>query len=66
MGFNNPGVSWSELERRLSDRPGRGPAGRVVDPLADDPISRPASDSKVIAANNDSPSVNPGCAKHKV
>ena len=41
MGFNNPGVSWSELERRLSDRPGRGPAGRVVDPLADDPISRP-------------------------
>jgi len=25
MGFNNPGVSWSQLERRLSDRPGAAP-----------------------------------------
>jgi error-prone DNA polymerase len=27
MGFNNPDVPWSEIERRLSDRPGR-PGGQ--------------------------------------
>ena len=26
MGFNNPDVPWSEIERRLSDRPGGAPA----------------------------------------
>ena len=43
MGFNNPGISWGELERRLSDRPGdRPPDGRVVDPLAGDGGDSPA------------------------
>ena len=35
MGFHNPGISWGELERRLSD-------GRVVDPLAGDGSDSPA------------------------
>ena len=39
MGFNNPGISWGELERRLSDRP---QDGRVVDPLAGDGGDSPA------------------------
>ena len=39
MGFNNPGISWGELEGRLSDRP---PTGRVVDPLAGDGNDSPA------------------------
>ncbi len=29
MGFTNPGISWRELERRLSDRP---PRGRSIEP----------------------------------
>ena len=39
MGFNNPGISWGELERRLSDRP---QDGRVIDPLAGDGGDSPA------------------------
>ena len=39
MGFNNPGISWGELEQRLSDRP---PTGRVIDPLAGDGGDSPA------------------------
>jgi len=27
MGFDNPGISWGELERRLSDRPATGRVG---------------------------------------
>ena len=44
MGFNNPGISWGELERRLSDRPdpNRSADGRVVDPLAGDGGDSPA------------------------
>ncbi len=43
MGFNNPGISWGELERRLSDRSdGRSADGRVVDPLAGDGGDSPA------------------------
>ncbi len=34
MGFNNPGVSWSELERTLSDGPSRrSAAGRAARPV---------------------------------
>jgi error-prone DNA polymerase len=46
MGFNNPDIPWSELERRLSGRPDRRRSGggwpnerahlHVVDPLAGD------------------------------
>lgn len=39
MGFNNPDISWGELERRLSGRPH---AGRLVDPLAGDGSDSPA------------------------
>ncbi|MEM9519069.1 MAG: error-prone DNA polymerase [Actinomycetota bacterium] len=42
MGFNNPGISWGELERRLSDRNDRSADGRVVDPLAGDGGDSPA------------------------
>ncbi|MEM9466606.1 MAG: error-prone DNA polymerase [Actinomycetota bacterium] len=42
MGFNNPGISWGELERRLSDRHDRAADGRVVDPLAGDGGDSPA------------------------
>ena len=39
MGFNNPDISWGELERRLSGRPHDG---RLVDPLAGDGSDSPA------------------------
>ena len=39
MGFNNPPVPWSEIERRLSDRP---PAGRGIDMWAGNGGDSPA------------------------
>ena len=39
MGFNNPPVPWSEIERRLSDRP---PTGRYIDIWAGDGGDSPA------------------------
>ncbi|HET6214961.1 MAG TPA: PHP domain-containing protein, partial [Micromonosporaceae bacterium] len=36
MSFNNPPMSWSELERKLSGRAGKGERVFVVDPLAVD------------------------------
>ncbi|WP_419910741.1 error-prone DNA polymerase [Candidatus Poriferisodalis sp.] len=38
MGFTNPGISWRELERRLSDRP---PRGRSIEPSWPEPVARP-------------------------
>ena len=57
MGFNNPDVPWSEIERRLSDRPGGSPADPAAaeEWWANDPLARRHREPRHPGDGGDSP-----------
>ena len=59
MGFNNPDVPWSEIERRLSDRQGssqqRRSGGRAEEWWQHDPLARRHRESAHPGDGGDSP-----------
>ena len=61
MGFNNPRVSWSEIERRLSDRGPVTPA-----PATPAPVTRaPVAPAPATQGSSTSPVPGPGRGAHR-
>ena len=66
MGFNNPRVSWSEIERRLSDRGPVTPAPATPAPATPAPATRaPVAPAPATQGSSTSPVPGPGRGAHR-